>query len=155
MDTFLCFLGHLEHDFPCAVPSACLTWRPREILGQQSSTIKLSVCFQTLLRLILLQGQETDYSTLHQCNIFHRFCFRCYHLDEGCSMTFSRQVCPSHHTVHPTLLGRQRSRSSLSFSSCTFSRKVSSISKFLIQGHTYNQLYVHSLSFRQTEKRLL
>lgn len=32
IDTFLCLLGHLEHDFPCAVPSARLYWRPREVL---------------------------------------------------------------------------------------------------------------------------
>lgn len=121
IDTFLCFLGHLEHDFPCAVPSACLTWRPREVLGYLASIITLSMCFQTLLRLILLQEQGTDYRTPHQCNVFHRFCFRCYHLGEDCSMTISSQVSLSHHAAHSTFLGRQLSVSSLSFSFYTFS----------------------------------
>lgn len=126
-DTFLCLLGHLEHDFPCAVPSACLYWRPREVLGCRASS---SLCvFRHSLG--LLQGQETGYSTPHQCNIFHRFCFRCHHLGGDCSMTSSRQVCPSHHAIHSTLLGRQLSGSSLSFSFCTFSPKVTSTSKFL------------------------
>lgn len=132
IDTFLCFLGHLEHNFPCAVPSACLTWRPMEVPGCLASSIKLSMCFQTLLRLILLQEQETDYSTPHQCNVSSRFCFRCCQLGEDCSMTISRQISPSHHAAHPTFLSRQLSGSSLSFSFCPFSPKVPSISKFLI-----------------------
>lgn len=90
IDTFLCFLGHLEHDFPCAAPSACLTWKPREVPWSLASSIKLSMCFQALFSLILLQEQKTDYSTPHQCNVFHRFCFRCYYLGEDCSMTISR-----------------------------------------------------------------
>lgn len=153
IDAFLCFLGHLEHAFPCAVPSSCLTWRPRAVLGCLASSIKLSMCFQTLPRLILPQGQEIGYSTTLQGNIFHnnillplstitliillslstiRFCFRCYHLGENCSMTISRQVSLSHHAVYPTLLGRGLSGSSLSFSFCTFSPKICSVSKFLI-----------------------
>lgn len=92
----------LPRAFLCTIPSACLTWRPREVLGSLPSGIKLSMCFQTLPRLISLQGQEIGYSILHQCNVFLRFCFRCYH----CSMTISRQV-PSPHAVHPTILGRE------------------------------------------------
>lgn len=78
---------------------------------------------------------NTAYSFTHAWGLKARECLR---------LIFHPQVSPSHHAVHPTLvLGTELSGSPFSSFCHTFSPKISSISKFLIQGHPFSSLHVH------------
>lgn len=66
-------------------------WRPREVPGCLASSTKLFSClFSDIALATFVTRSRKGCSTPHQRNIFCNFCFRCYDMQEDCSMTISR-----------------------------------------------------------------